>query len=71
MFWLGFVLGCVATVAFLIVENVIGQGNGRQYRMLARSVFHALAFTKLRSKRDQFFPSTVQRAAIWKAGIRN
>jgi hypothetical protein len=40
MFWIGFALGVVATVAFLIAEHVIGQLNRQQRTAFIKSFFN-------------------------------
>ena len=40
MFWIGFALGAVATIAFLITEHVIGQLDRQQRTAFIKSFFN-------------------------------
>ena len=40
MFWIGFALGVVATIAFLITEHVIGQLDRQQRIAFIKSLFN-------------------------------
>jgi hypothetical protein len=40
MFWIGFAVGVVATIAFLVTEHVIGQLGRQQRTAVIKSVFN-------------------------------
>jgi hypothetical protein len=40
MFWIGFAVGVVATIAFLMTEHVIGQLGRQQRTAVIKSVFN-------------------------------